>query len=128
MPDVTLLIRSLRDQSNHAIAARDVDRVVMCMDPGITVAVAGGPVLRGVDASRMAFAEQFADRAFLGYVRTPDDVSGSAESQRVMERGSWVGRWKMAQGERIQRGRYTAEWRHSAMGWLLVAETFLGEL
>lgn len=58
-------IRAVRAASNAAIAARDVDRVVACMLEDVTVSVARGPVLNGRDVSRSAFADQFADRAFV---------------------------------------------------------------
>ena len=40
----------------------------------VIVSVAHGPVLKGREASRVAFAEQFADRAFAGYVREANDI------------------------------------------------------
>lgn len=124
MPDATDPIRHLRQQSNSAIAARDVDRVVSIMDPDIVVAVAGGPVLRGLKASRDAFAEQFAERGFLGYVRTPEVITLHDPPTGATERGTWSGRWQTASGVHTQSGRYSATWQHSMMGWRLVAETF----
>jgi ketosteroid isomerase-like protein len=125
MQDAGTTIRTLRAQSNTAIAARDADRVIAFMAPDITVAVAGGPVLRGVDASRSAFAEQFADPTFLGYERSPADVVVLPGGARVAERGQWVGRWRSARGEHVQRGGYTAEWSLGPLGWHITQETYL---
>lgn len=127
MPDATDAIRQLRQQSNAAIAARDVKRVVSIMDPDIVVAVAGGPLLSGVEASRSAFAAQFAERAFLGYVRTPEVITLHDPPTRAMEHGVWSGRWQARSGVHTQSGRYSATWRHTTMGWTLVAETFHSE-
>ena len=117
-------IRALRAQSNQAIAAHDADRTVSFMAPDIVVGVAGGPTLTGRDASRTAFVEQFADRAFVTYVRTPEQVT-LVDPMRATERGRWVGRWRLNAGMHEQGGSYVAEWRCSEMGWLLHAETFV---
>ena len=117
-------IRVLREQSNQAIAAHDADRTVSFMAPDIAVGVAGGPTLTGRDASRAAFAEQFADTAFVTYVRTIEQVM-MVNPLRATERGRWVGRWRLKAGMHEQGGSYVAEWRFSEMGWLIHSETFI---
>lgn len=117
-------IRAIRAASNSAIAARDVERVVACMLEDVTVAVARGPVLKGREASRKAFAEQFAERAFAGYVRDATDVVIDASGTRATERGNWTGRWRHALREETMRGTYVAEWRHTEFGWFIQSETF----
>lgn len=124
MPDHTRDIRRLREQSNAAIAARDVERVVSFMSPDVVVAVAAGPTLTGIDASRQAFAEQFADRAFGGYVRTPADVTLLQAPVRAVERGRWTGRWHTKTGIHEQGGAYVAEWQPGSMGWMIVSERY----
>ncbi len=116
-------IRALREQSNQAIAAHDADRTVSFMAPDVAVGVAGGPTLNGRDASRDAFAEQFADKAFVTYVRTIEQLT-LADPMRATERGRWVGRWRIKSGIHEQGGSYVAEWRFSEMGWLIHSETF----
>lgn len=117
-------IRALREQSNQAIAAHDADRTVSFMAPDIAVGVAGGPTLTGRDASRAAFVEQFADTAFVTYVRTIEQVT-MVDPLRATERGRWVGRWRLKAGMHEQGGSYVAEWRFSEMGWLIHSETFV---
>lgn len=136
MTDHATQIRALRARSNEAIASRDVERIVSFMSEAVEVRVAGGQLLRGPRASAKAFAEQFADPAFRGYVRTPQhvtveevnrDATAPAESLaaiRVLERGEWVGRWRIPSGLHEQRGHYTAEWRLGAIGWQIASETF----
>ncbi len=124
MMDPTAQIRALREQSNQAIAAHDADRTVSFMAPDIVVGVAGGPTLMGREASRVAFAEQFADRAFMTYVRSIDQIT-VVDPMRATERGRWVGRWRLTSGMHEQGGSYTAEWRFSEMGWLIHSETFV---
>jgi uncharacterized protein (TIGR02246 family) len=117
-------VRALREASNAAIAARDAERVGSFMAPDVRVAVAGGPVLQGVEANRAAFAEQMADPAFRGYVRTPESIRVRGDGTRAEECGSWVGRWQTRAGPLAQRGRYTAEWELTPLGWRITSETY----
>ncbi len=123
MTDPAVRIRALREQSNQAIAAHDADHTVSFMAPDAVVGVAGGPILVGRQASRVAFAEQFADTTFVTYVRTTEQVT-LADPMRATERGRWVGRWRVKTGMHEQGGSYVAEWRVSEMGWLIHSETF----
>lgn len=125
MTDHVAAIKAARAASNAAIASRDVERVVMYMLPEVVVSVARGPVLKGRDASRAAFAEQFADRAFLGYVREADDVVVHEPPMRASERGRWTGRWRQGVAEQVMRGTYRAEWEYTDMGWLIRSEVFV---
>jgi ketosteroid isomerase-like protein len=117
-------IRARRAASNAAIASRDADATVAVMLPDITVAVAGGPVLIGRPAQRAAFAEQFADRAFRGYVRTPDTITLRDGATHATERGSWVGRWQRGLRTEEMRGTYVAEWRLVHDAWMLHSEIY----
>lgn len=117
-------IRTIRAASNAAIAARDAERVVACMLDDVTVAVAHGLVLRGRDASRKAFAEQFAERAFAGYVREPLDITVDDPPTRAVERGRWTGRWRRTFTEQTMRGTYEAVWRYTELGWFIQSEVF----
>ncbi len=122
-------IRAIRVGSNAAIAARDADRVVACMLDDVTVSVARGAVLHGREASRAAFAEQFRDRAFVGYVREATDIVINAASTRgtevgATERGHWTGRWRHGINEQVMRGTYEARWRHTEFGWFIESEVF----
>jgi len=117
-------IRAVRAASNAAIAARDAERVVACMLDDVTVSVARGPVLHGREASRTAFAEQFTDRAFVGYVREATDIVIDSPPTRATERGRWTGRWRRGNTEQVMRGTYEAGWRHTELGWFIQSEVF----
>lgn len=118
-------VRAARARSNAAIAARDADAVVGFMVPDVVVTAGNGGVLVGRDSSRAAFARQFADSAFLGYVRTPDDVQPSSHRPLAAERGSWVGRWRRADGVQELHGTYLAMWRRTGAGWQIRSELFV---
>ena len=117
-------IRARREASNHAIAARDADLVASYMMPEVTVSVANGPVLSGSDANRDAFAEQFADRTFRGYVREASEVIVHDPPVRATERGRWTGRWGHGAHEQVMRGTYVAQWQHTELGWFIASEVF----
>ncbi len=119
---IVVAIRAARGASNRAIAARDVEQVVAWMLSDARVAVAHGPVLVGADASRRAFAEQFADRAFEGYVRETQHVVVHDPPTTATETGLWTGRWTR---QPAMRGRYEAEWEHTPMGWRIRSEHFM---
>ena len=122
--DPAAAIRARRAESNAAIAARHLDGVVNVMLPDVTVAVAGGTTLIGRDANRTAFAGQFADRDFRGYVRTPDVITLHEPPARATERGRWVGTWRTGVGTSEMRGVYTAVWHLTDVGWFLASEVF----
>lgn len=118
-------IRAAREASNAAIAARDAAGVVMFMLPDVTVSVAHGPLLTGREASRSAFAKQFGDRAFAGYVREAAEVVIHDPPTRATERGQWTGRWRSGAKEHVMRGTYHAEWELTPVGWLIRSEVFV---
>lgn len=125
MTDHAAAIRARRAQSNAAIAARNAQQVVSLMLDDVTVAVAGGTQLDGRDASRIAFAEQFADRTFRGYVREAVTVTLHDPPAQATELGRWVGRWDGGGRREEMRGSYVAQWRHTALGWFLQSEIFV---
>ena len=119
-------IRTRRDASNAAIASRDAAAVVSCMTDDVTVAVAGGAVLVGRDASRRAFAEQMTEPGFRGYVRTPDAVDVTPDGRTATETGRWVGTWQVRLRLDQQHGTYIATWRCVDGTWYLASEIFSG--
>ena len=119
-------IRARRALSNAAIAERNAAAVAAIMTDDVTVAVAGGPVLNGREASRLAFAEQMGEAGFRGYVRTPDVVEVAPDGSAATERGRWVGRWQVRRRVQEQHGTYVATWRHVGEAWYIASEIFVG--
>lgn len=118
-------IRALRAESNAAIAARDLDRITRLMLGSIVVSVAGGPRLTGREASRQAFADQFADRSFRGYVREPESITVHQPPVGATESGRWAGHWQAGLRKEEMRGAYVAEWRLTDDGWRIASEVFV---
>ena len=69
-----------------------------------------------------AFANQFADPAFVAYVRTTETVELADDGRRAAEIGRWVGAWKGGVGVS---GVYMAAWRESRGQWLLERELYV---
>jgi ketosteroid isomerase-like protein len=125
MTDQIAAIHAHRAESNAAIAARDADAVVALMLANVTVAVAGGPTLTGRAASRDAFAVQFAERGFKGYVRTPTEVVVHDGGIAASERGQWAGTWQHGLRREEMRGIYTAAWVLDDGRWMIASEAYV---
>ena len=69
-----------------------------------------------------AFASQFADKGFIAYVRTTEQIDLDASGNRAAERGRWVGSWKDAAE---QSGTYLATWKKVTGQWVIENELFV---
>lgn len=118
-------VREIRAESNAAIAARDLDAVTASMLPDIVLA--GGNVGNhtGRDSVRAAFAKDFADSTFLGYLRVPERIEVSSAQPLVAEHGRWTARRRRADGVQTTGGSYLAMWRRTEAGWRIRSELFV---
>jgi ketosteroid isomerase-like protein len=122
MPAPDAAIRAKRKLTNRLIAAHDAARLRPHLtDDMLLIAGDGEPIL-GAEAVTAAFAGQFADPAFVAYVRTTDTVELAADGHRAAETGRWVGRW---QGGVEISGVYLAAWRERRGQWLLERELYV---
>jgi ketosteroid isomerase-like protein len=115
-------IRAKRKLTNRLIATHDAGRLRPHLTDDMLLIVGDGDLISGVDAVVAAFANQFADPAFITYVRTTDTVQIAADGGRAAETGQWVGTWKS--GVSIG-GVYMAAWRESRGQWLLERELYV---
>jgi ketosteroid isomerase-like protein len=115
-------IRAKRKLTNRLIAAHDAVRLRPHLTDDMLLIAGDGDLIQGADAVVAAFASQFADAAFIAYVRTTDTVHIAADGCRAAETGRWVGRWK---GGREMSGVYMAAWRESRGQWLLERELYV---
>ena len=122
MPAPDIAIRAKRKLTNRLIAAHDAARLRPHLTDDILLIVGDGDLIRGADAVTAAFASQFADPAFVAYVRTTDTVELADDARRAAETGRWVGRWKG--GVEIS-GVYLAAWRETRGQWLLERELYV---
>ena len=122
MPSPDAAIRAKRKLTNRLIAGRDAARLRPHLTDDMLLIVGDGGLLAGAEAVVAAFAGQFADAAFIDYVRTTDTVELAADGCRAAETGRWVGRWK--DGVEMS-GVYMAAWRESRGQWLLERELYV---
>ena len=122
MPDTETAIRSRRKLTNRLIAAHDAERLRAHLTEDVLLIVGDGDLIQGADAVVAAFAGQFADPAFIDYVRVTDTVDVAADGDRAAEAGRWVGRWK---GGVEMSGVYMAAWRAHRGQWRLERELYV---
>jgi len=122
MPAPDIAIRAKRKLTNRLIAAHDAQRLRPHLTDDMLLIVGDGDLIQGADAVVAAFAGQFADPAFVAYVRTTEAVVLADDGQRAAESGRWVGAW--TGGAEIS-GVYLAAWRQSRGQWLLERELYV---
>lgn len=115
-------IRAKRKLTNRLIAAHDAARLRPHLTDDMLLIVGDGDLIQGADAVVAAFRGQFADPAFVAYVRTTDTVEIASDGGRAAETGRWVGAWK---GGVEMSGVYMATWRESRGQWLLERELYV---
>lgn len=118
-------IRSLRSQSNAAIARHDAEAVVSFLDAEYQITDGSGDLFHDRAAELEGWRAEFARAADLVYVRTPESVEVSTSGERAAEIGVWVGSWTTPGGGRRLRGRYAAHWRKVGGSWKIRAELFV---
>jgi len=122
MPTPDIAIRAKRKLTNRLIAAHDAARLRPHMTDDVVLIVGDGALIQGADAVVAAFAGQFADKAFMAYVRSTETVELAADGARAAEAGRWVGSWK---GDVEVSGVYLAAWRERHGQWLLERELYV---
>jgi ketosteroid isomerase-like protein len=115
-------IRAKRKLTNRLIAAHDAARLRPHLADDMLLIVGDGELISGADAVVAAFASQFADPAFVAYVRTTEQVELADDGRRAAETGHWVGSWK---GGLEVSGVYMAAWREARGDWLLERELYV---
>ncbi|HEY1750065.1 MAG TPA: nuclear transport factor 2 family protein [Caulobacteraceae bacterium] len=122
MPAPDVAIRAKRKLTNRLIAAHDAARLRPHLAGDMLLIAGDGALIQGAEAVVAAFASQFADAAFVDYVRTTETVEVADDGRRAAETGRWVGRWK---GGVEMAGLYLAAWRESRGQWLLERELYV---
>lgn len=118
-------IRSVRSQSNAAIARHDAEGVVASLDAEYQITVGSGKLFHGKAGEIEGWREEFAESADLVYVRTPETVEVSSSGKRAAEIGVWLGTWTDADGAHRAAGRYAAHWSKASGSWKIRSELFV---
>ena len=115
-------IAARRKLTNKLIAAKDARRLAPFLAPDIKVIVGDGSLILGARDVLEAFASQFADPAFVAYVRTTTLIALDAAGDRAAEHGTWVG---TTRGQADVSGTYLATWRKVTGQWVIENELFI---
>jgi ketosteroid isomerase-like protein len=118
-------VRSLRKQSNAAIARHDVEAVVSFLDADYQITVGEGTLFHGRAGEAEGWRAEFAHAADLVYVRTPESVEVGSTGTRAAEIGVWEGSWTTPNGPHRIRGRYAAYWSKVSGSWKIRSELFV---
>ncbi|HEY0414086.1 MAG TPA: nuclear transport factor 2 family protein [Allosphingosinicella sp.] len=123
--DAATEIRRLRAESNASIAAHDFARMRVLLADGYTILPGslGKPLT--ADELERRLAPDYADAAFVTYVRSPQRVTVSRSGKRAAETGRWVGIWRKSDGEMRLGGIYQATWVPAGGTWRLLNESFV---
>ncbi len=119
------IIRELRNASNRAIAAHDVQGLLPFWLEDIHVTTGAGKQLSGRQTVTETFERIFADTTFITYVRTSDKIEIGQSGTRAAESGHWVGRWQKPDGRMEWQGTYLAMWRKMDGRWRIQSELFV---
>ena len=114
-------VRARRKLTNRLIAEHQAARLKPFLHPDITLVTGDGSLIVGADAVVAAFAGQFADPAFIKYVRTTTAVALDQDGLRAAEEGDWLADWKGSQ----MSGRYLAAWKKVTGQWVLQSELYV---
>ncbi|MBW8814640.1 MAG: nuclear transport factor 2 family protein [Caulobacterales bacterium] len=114
-------IRARRRLTNKLIAAHEAARLRPFFTADVKVIVGDGSLILGVDAVIEAFAGQFAEPAFIDYLRETERVEIDAAGGRAAEAGRWTGRWRGAE----MTGVYLAVWRKVTGQWAIESELYV---
>jgi ketosteroid isomerase-like protein len=118
-------IRSLRAESNQAIAAHDVDAIISLLDDEYVITASSGDTIQGRAKNAESWTGHFADFPDVVYVRTPAEVNISEAFPVAIETGTWVGSMMTEHGKLEKGGQYTAGWRKVAGVWKIRSELFV---
>ena len=95
-------IKASRETSNAGFMQHKIGPVVAILHGHATMLRSDGSLVIGVAAMARGFESNFADPAFVTYVRTPDTIEVNGET--AAESASWIGQWT----NRSVRGTYLA--------------------
>jgi len=118
-------IRSIRIQSNEAIARHDAESIGSFIADHYVITISTGAIQRSREEHVSSFAAHFAQYPDVIYLRTPTTISISDSYPLAIEHGNWLGSRTTANGKLESGGEYTAAWRKTDGGWKIYSELFV---
>jgi len=118
-------IRALRAASNQAIAAHDMKAFLPVYADDAGFVFSNASTASNKAGLVAVFARDFADPAFVTYVRSPQRVSISQNGVRAVEHGVWTALKRGPGGETRYSGDYAAHWVKDDAGWRIHGELYV---
>ena len=118
-------IMALRAESNRAIAAHDLAKFTPIFADDAVFVWSNGTSAIGKAGLAEFIARDFADPAFVTYIRTPVTVAVSEQGVRAVEHGTWTAIKREPRGETRYGGDYAAHWFKTAQGWRVRGELYV---
>jgi ketosteroid isomerase-like protein len=119
------LIRTLREQSNEAIARHDAEAIGSFLSDDYVITVSTGAIERSRDEHVKSLAQHFEEYPDVLYVRTPSQIAISEAYPLALEQGTWVGTRTTTNGKLETGGQYAAAWKKTEDGWKIYSELFV---
>ena len=118
-------IRERRQISNDAIAAKDTAAMARIWTPDYHIVTSRNAEASGRRANAIRFAEEFAAKPDVIYVRAPEKIKVFIKWNMASELGNWVGHWT-ENGKLVElKGTYLAKWHKVNGEWMIRAEIFV---
>lgn len=118
-------VKALRNANNRAIAAHDLTAVLPIFADDASFVWSDGSSARGKAELQSQFAGDFADPAFVTYVRSADSIAIADAGVRAVEHGTWTAIKREPRGETRYGGDYMAHWFKSPQGWRVKGEIYV---
>jgi len=118
-------IRDRRQISNDAIAAKDTAALARVWTLDYHVVTSRNAEVSGRKANAERFAQEFASKPDIIYVRAPEKIKVFIKWNMASELGNWVGHWT-EDGKLVElKGTYLAKWHKVNGEWMIRAEIFV---
>lgn len=118
-------IRSIRAQSNAAIARHDAESVGLFLADDYVVTISTGAIERSRKEHIDSFTAHFVQYPDVVYIRTPATIKISNAYPLAIEHGTWEGSRTTANGKLENGGEYTAAWKKTGGTWKIYSELFV---
>jgi hypothetical protein len=112
-----------RQQSNHALATRDIKIFGESLAPEFVMVRGNGEFVPSRQAYIDLLVNAFNDPNAVRYERLADKIEISSAAPIAAEHGHWTG--TLPNGKRVYSGTYLAMWRRSETGWKIRSELFI---
>lgn len=118
-----LEILNIRQASNDALKAYDVEKELSYMTDNVLITTGNGALIQGREKLREYITTVPANKMY--WVRTPDEIDVNPERGLAWETGTWKGYQADEGNEPVTGGKYAAMWTKQDGFWKIKSELFV---